>query len=372
MTPQSTSRLRVVQVSFHSDPDRRSADALLDAWPTLPAVASAAQRANVDVTVVQAAHADETMRRDSVDYHFVTDAGRAPRRLLDAAAALAPDVLHVQGFHHANAIRRLAAACPRTPLLIQDHGSLPPTGWRSAAWRWALRETAGVAFTAREQVTPFIDARVLRRNVPVFEVIEGSTTFSPGDQAVARNATGLRGDPCVLWVGRLDANKDPLTMLSAIELAIDKLPGLRLWCCYGAAPLIDVVRNRIQASPALRERVTLLGARPRAEMELYFRSADLYVQTSRREGSGYALLEAMACGTPPIVSDIPAARRIIGGAGTLTPPGDVGAMANAIVSLAEPTARATASRAARARFESSLTFDAVGRELRNAYEQVAR
>jgi glycosyltransferase involved in cell wall biosynthesis len=127
----------------------------------------------------------------------------------------------------------------------------------------------------------------------------------------------------------------------------------------------------VRASPQLRERVTLLGAKPRAEMELYYRAADLYVQTSRREGSGYALLEAMACGVAPIVSSIPAARRIIGDAGTVTPMGGVKAMADAIVRLADPAARAVASRAARSRFETSLTIEAIGRELRAAYERLA-
>jgi glycosyltransferase involved in cell wall biosynthesis len=255
-------------------------------------------------------------------------------------------------------------------LFIQDHGSLPPGGWRSTAWRWALRPTAGVAFTAREQAAPFIDAGVLRRDVPVFEVVEGSSTFTPGDQAQARALTGLHGDPCLLWVGHLDSNKDPLTMLSAVELAAATVPGLRLWCCYATAPLGGAVRARIAASPLLRGRVTMLGAKTHDEIELCFRAADLYVQTSRREGSGYALLEAMACGTPPVVSNIPAARRIVGAVGALTPMGDVRAMADAIVSLADSSARASAGRAARTRFEAALTFDAIGRDLRAAYEQL--
>jgi glycosyltransferase involved in cell wall biosynthesis len=213
---------------------------------------------------------------------------------------------------------------------------------------------------------------VLRRDIPVFEIVEGSTMFAPGDRAFARAATGLHGEPCVLWVGHLDANKDPLTMLAAVELAAAVLPALRLGCCFATAPLGDAVRMRILSSPLLRDRVTLLGTRSHEQMEHCFRAADLYIQTSRREGSGYALLEAMACGTPPIVSNIPAARRIVGDAGVVTPMGDVQAMADAIVSLADPDARAAASRAARTRFETALTYDTIGRELRTAYEQLVQ
>ena len=156
----------------------------------------------------------------------------------------------------------------------------------------------------------------------MFDVLEGSSEFTPGDQAEARRLTGMFGDPCVLWTSRLDANKDPLMMLDAVEQAIPQLPDLRLWCCFGQAPLLREVRARVATSDVLRDRVVLLGARPHDEVERLFRAADFYVQTSHREGSGYSLLEAMSCGTPPIVTDIPATRRIVGDAGSLTPVGD--------------------------------------------------
>jgi len=374
--------LRVVQVGLHADVERRPAEALLRAWPTLPAVAPAAARAGVDLAVVQAAHRDESVERDGVPYHFVEDAApplrlplgarvaRRPSRLIRRVAALAPDVVHVNGLVRPLAARQLAAALGGVPVLVQDHGAVPPDGWRRRAWRWAYAPVAGVAFTAREQAAPFVAAGVLRDDVPVFEVLESSTAFTPGDRDEARRATGMFGDPCFLWTGRLDANKDPLTVLDAFERAVRLLPDARLWCCFGHAPLLYAVRRRVMRSPVLRGRVRLLGTRPHAEIELRFRAADFFVQASHREGSGYSLLEALACGVVPLVTDIPAARRIVGGAGSLTPVGDAGALARAMVSWAE-RAREPLRRAARARFDDALTFDVVGRELRDAYETVA-
>jgi glycosyltransferase involved in cell wall biosynthesis len=359
-------RLRVVQVGFHADVERRPADALLRAWPTLPAVATAVARAGVECAVVQTAHRDESLEQSGVPFHFLGDA----RRVRERVVALKPDVVHVNGLQHPRAALRLAAALRGVPVLVQDHGSVPPVGWRRHAWRWAFAPVAGVAFTAREQAAPFVAAGVLRRDVPVFEVLESSTAFTPGDRDAARRATGMFGDPCFLWAGRLDANKDPLTTLDAFERAAARLPEARLWCCFGKAPLLDVVRRRVAESPALRGRVRLLGTRPHAEMELRFRAADFFVQTSHREGSGYALLEALACGAVPLVTDIPAARRIVGAAGSLTPVGDAAALGEAMVAWAE-RAREPLRRAARARFEDALTFDAVGRELRAAYECLA-
>lgn len=371
MPDRSGSPLRVAQVSFHADAQRRDGGSLLRAWPTLSAVAAGVARAGVDVTVVQTAHADEAICRDGIDYHFVNDARRTPRRVIERVALLAPEVVHVHGFHHALAVRTLVGAVRGAPVLVQDHGGAPPRGWRRIAWQWMFRSIGGVAFTAREQATPWIDSGVLPPVVRVFDVLEGSSSFSPGNQSDARRVTGLFGDPCLLWTSRLDANKDPLMMLDAVERVVPQLPDVRLWCCFGDAPLFQTVKTRIAQSEALRDRVVLLGTRPHDEMELFYRAADFYLQTSHREGSGYSLLEAMACGTPPIVTDIPPTRFIVDDAGSLTPVGDAPAMAAALVSWAgrDPS---SLRLAARARFDAALTFDVIGRQLRGAYESLVQ
>lgn len=362
--------VRVVQVSFHADAQRRDGETLLHAWPTLSAVAAGAARAGVDVTVVQAAHSNETIRRDAVDFHFVT-AGRARRTsVVERVVSLAPDVVHVHGIQHARAVRALTSALGRVPVVVQDHGGVPPRGWRRVAWSWAFRRLAGAAFTVHEQAAPWIERGVLRSGVPVFEVLEGSSTFTPGDQSDARRATGLHGDPCLLWTSRLDANKDPLMMLDAVERAAPRLADPRLWCCFGQAPMLEAVGARIAQSETLRDRVVLLGTRPHDGMESLYRAADFYLQTSHREGSGFSLLEAMSCGTTPIATDIPPTRSIVADAGSLTQPGNALAMADALVAWAGRD-RAALRRAARVRFETALTFDVIGRQLREAYETLA-
>ena len=364
-------RLRVVQASFHVDVQRRSAESLLDAWPTLPAVASAAHRAGIDVNVVLAAHRRETLERDGVTYQFMDDPHPQSTHVLGAIGALSPDVVHVQGLNFPRAMGPLARAVPGVPILVQDHGSVLPSGWRASAWRWAHRSLAAVAFTSRDQAIPWKRAKILRDDLPVFEVLESSSDFMPGDRDAARRSTGMFGGPCLLWTGSLDTNKDPLTTLSAFERAAPRLNDARLFCCFGAgSPLLGAVTERIALSEVLRDRVVLLGERPHEEMEIRFRAADFFVQTSHREGSGYSLLEALACGTTPLVTDIPASRQIVGDAGSLTPVGDVDALADAMVAWSGED-RGALRRAARARFDAALTFDAVGRQLRGAYEALA-
>jgi glycosyltransferase involved in cell wall biosynthesis len=378
-----TRPLRAVHVSFHVDAQRRDPETLLRTWPTLLGVAAAVARAGVEATVVQASSPRQTIERDGVILHFVDDVRgvplrlpgglpfvRRPSRLLACVAAASPDVVHVHGLQFPYAMRQLARALPGIPMVVQDHASQAPRGWRRHAWRAALPPLAGVAFSAREQSEPFIAARVLPADVPVFEVLEGSSRFTPGDMDAARRATGLSGDPCLLWTGHLAENKDPLTTLEAFEQAAPRLPDARLWCCYGSAPLFDAVRRRIESSSVLRDRVVLLGPRAHAEMEQHFRAADFFVQTSHREGCSYSTIEALACGTTPLVTALPSFRRLVGDAGFLTPVADAGALAAAIVAWAARD-RAELRRAARARFETALAFDIIGQALRLLYERVS-
>src|SRR5690242_5470455 len=97
--------MRVVQVNCARDPLRRKGTDLLDAWSTLPSVASAVRSAGAEVSVVQSANEDCECERNGVSFHFVAEpwfggkssAGYAPWRIARAAKALRPRVVHMNG-----------------------------------------------------------------------------------------------------------------------------------------------------------------------------------------------------------------------------------------------------------------------------------
>jgi glycosyltransferase involved in cell wall biosynthesis len=184
------------------------------------------------------------------------------------------------------------------------------------------------------------------------------------------------GDPLILWVGHLNENKDPLTVLDGVSRAARALPQLTLYCCFGTAPLLSAVRHRIAADPRLAGRVHLLGAVPHAHIELLMQAADMFVLGSRREGSGYALIEALACGLPPVVTDIPSFRVLTGGGtvGRLWPCGDADALGEAIRAVAaQTTSTGSGVRAGvRTHFDRELSFEALGSKLARAYEEIRR
>jgi glycosyltransferase involved in cell wall biosynthesis len=373
--------VRVVQLSALRDPLRRYGAELLEAWPTVTGVARAAADAGMEVTVVHAGWRDEVLEHAGVPVHFVAESGGSllpprlstavPLRLLARVRALRPDVVHFHGLGFPLPTRMAAGL--GAPVLVQDHANRLPPPARRALHRWGLARIAGATFTARELARPFAAAGMLPPGTPVFEVLESSNRLTPGDPEAARAAAGVYGDPCVLSVARLNEGKDPLTVLDAFERAAPRLPDAHLWMAYGEAPMLDTVRARVEASPVLRGRVHLLGFVPHERIQDLCRAADLFVSASLREGGGYAVLEALACGATPLITDIPTHHRITHGGrvGALFPVRDADALAGLIIAHAGGN-RQAARVGVREHFERHLSFAAVGRELRYAYEQIAR
>ena len=286
---------------------------------------------------------------------------------------LSVDVLHVHGLDSPRQVLALADLEPSTPIVLQDHASRLPRFWRRAVLRRSTAVAAGIAFCALEQAQPFIRSGLVDSKTQIYEIAESTCRFVPGEQEAARRDTAVEGDPAILWVGHLDANKDPLTVLEGLSIAVRHLPDLKLYCCFGSAPLLRAVRKRINADPRLRGRVRLLGRVPHDRIELLMRAADLFVLGSHHEGSGYSLIEALACGLPPVVTDIPSFRTLTGEgrAGALWPCGDPRALSDAVQAIWTQS-RSALRCSVRAHFERELSFHALGFKLSAMYEHVVQ
>ena len=232
---------------------------------------------------------------------------------------------------------------------------------------------AGIAFCALEQARPFAKAGLVDPNTRLYEIPESTSGFTPGEREEARRITGLDGSPGVLWVGHLDVNKDPLTVLEAISETARALPGLRLHCCFGKAPLLQAVQDRVARDFRLRERVKLLGCVPHERIELLMRAADIFILGSHREGSGYSLIEALACGLPPVVTDIASFRSLTrsGRVGMLWPCGDAHAASQALQSIGGGLGSGMRAEV-RAHFDRELSADALGLKMAAMYEDVLK
>jgi glycosyltransferase involved in cell wall biosynthesis len=365
--------VHAAQINFLPAPHGCAPHEVFERWPSLVDIPEAAASAGIRVSVVQAAARQETVTRNGIDYHFVDvggmDVAARGRRFADALVRIGADVLHAHGLGFAEDAFAVSQRLPQLPILIQDHADRPPRWWRRPWWRRWYSAMSGVAFTAFEQARPFEEAGLFGPQVRVFAIPESSSRFTPGDRAQACAETGMHGDPCVLWVGHLNAGKDPLTVLDGVAKASSRLPGLQLWCAFGNAPMLDEVRHRIERDPQLGGRVHLLGKVAHAQVQTLMRSADLFVSGSHSEGSGYALLEALACGVAPVVTDIPSFRALTGngGVGQLWPCGDAARLADALVAA---TLNRSSPERVRAHFDATLSFEALGRQWAEAYARV--
>lgn len=365
--------LRVAQISFHPAPRGLGLADTLAQWPSLADIAEAAASAGAHVTVLQRAGHAERLHRQGVEYRFVADtrtgSDSGTGDVAHVLAELRTDVAHVHSLAAAAHVHALARALPDVPILMQDHADALPAWWRRARWKRWYASARGAVFTAPELANPYVSTGLFDPSMPLFAIPESSSRFTPGARSHAWFDTGLYGDPCVVWVGHLSSNKDPLTVLKGVALAAESLPGLQLWCAFGSAPLLAQVQQCIQGEPNLQDRVHLLGKVPHGKVQSLMRAADLYVSGSHAESCGYALLEAMACGVTPVVTHIPSFRAIAGEIGHLWMPGDPASLAQALVNAA---IRRAAPGAVRDYFERHLSPEAVGRRWLDAYAQLAR
>jgi glycosyltransferase involved in cell wall biosynthesis len=117
--------------------------------------------------------------------------------------------------------------------------------------------------------------------------------------------------------------------------------------------------------------VRLVGRIPHAQLSAFYSAADLFVLGSVHEAAGYALIEACACGVPPVVTNIAPFRAITadGSIGALWLQGDATDFARALVDLAHRDL-VEERRRVLDRFESHLSWPVIGRHAVAVYEEV--
>ncbi|MFN7144684.1 MAG: glycosyltransferase family 4 protein, partial [Myxococcota bacterium] len=296
--------------------------------------------------------------------------------VLPLVEAARPDVIHSfdLAFYPSLALLGHLARRLGVPLVAHFHGGAPARrpGYRAVA-RHALARTDRALFTTRARGREWVRAGLLD-DARIAEVVETSTFFRARDRDAARARTGLHGDPLYVCAGRLAPVKDPLTTLDGFARIARVRPGARLVLTWNDAPLLAEVRRRVAGDPVLASRVDLRGPVPHAAMEDLLASADHLLQSSVREVCGVVVLEALACGVVPVLTDIPPFRRLTddGRVGRLFPVGDPVALAAQALALAEapPDERRAMRRDAAAHFDRALAFPALGAELERIYEDL--
>lgn len=154
--------------------------------------------------------------------------------------------------------------------------------------------------------------------------------FSP----VEEKPRGLAGPgPVVLFVGRNEPRKGADVLLRAFPGVARSVPGCRLVIAGGGFDREKVLRG---IDRGLRDSVLVAGRVANEHLASYYSAADVFCAPALGgESFGIVLLEAMACGTPVVASDIPGYSAVVAraGGGVLFPAGDPAGLARELKAL---------------------------------------
>ena len=218
------------------------------------------------------------------------------------------------------------------PVAIKVHGSdLLTVGRGAARYRRTVEAITcanAVIAVGRRLGERAIEMGVRPERVHIVHNGIDAQVFHPGPREGARERLGIQaGGPLILFVGNLVPVKGLDVLLNALSRLTAS--GAPFQCVLvGDGPLGPRLRGQIN-SLGLSTKVRLVGSRPQSELADWYQAADLLVLPSRSEGIPNVLLEAAACKTPVVASDVGDVSEVCSASG-LVPPGDAGALADRI------------------------------------------
>jgi len=369
--------MHIVKINFAQAKNFKSAEELIHKWQLLD-LPRAITKLGAQITLVQFSDRELEFSKDNIRIFCVPAPSYIPRSLLHRVPilnillrvrGLSPDVIHIEGLHFPFHTYWMRTLFPYTPLCVQDHANkMPVNFFRSRFYQFVYKRVDGVLFTSRELADIFFERGYFPKGLSIFEVLEGTTTFTPAEDQRSRNALK---QPRFVVVGDLIKTKDPLTVLSAFGAVLKKLPEATLDFYFRRDFMRSEVEELLDAHPSLRKRVRLMGGIEHENLEEVFRNTDYFISGSTREGGAYSLIEALACGVTPVVTDIPVHRTILknGLVGKLYPIGDHTELASKIIeahSDVSPDIRCINRR----HFEEHLAIDVTAQRLLDIYTSV--
>jgi mannosyltransferase len=225
--------------------------------------------------------------------------------------------------------------------------------------------------------TSAISASFVRRETSVIHHGIDPQAYRPApDRAAVLAAAGLPGRYAIGCFGRVRAQKGTDVFVEAMCRLLPRHPE---WCAVIVGPITpdqqsfaDELQRQVDAA-GLRERVRILGELPIEQVPRWYQRITVYAFTSRNEGFGLTLLEAMAAENAVVAARAGAAEIVIrdGDTGVLVPPGDVEALTNALEPLLrDPAAAAAMGARARQRVLTDFSVDAEAARIVEVYRSV--
>ncbi len=240
-----------------------------------------------------------------------------------------PDLIHVHWAIPTGLIGFLAGSLVRTPLVVTIHGS----DLRMAMTRPLLLRLFLSVCKKAEHITCVsqVQKKEIRRLGINEEKLSVSSMAVDDDFLEVKREKGPRQSFTVLSNRNFLKIYNVSLLVRAIPIVLQEEPNTRFLIAGEGVErdLLEKEANELKVNPSIQ----FLGRIPHHEMPNLLAQTDIYVSTSLDDGTSVSLLEAMACGTFPIVTDIPSNREWIsdGENGFLVPTDNKDALAKRIL-----------------------------------------
>ncbi|WP_414643727.1 glycosyltransferase family 4 protein [Bradyrhizobium sp.] len=244
---------------------------------------------------------------------------------------------------------------------------------RHHSWitRWLIGEMDAIIATSD------LSASYLKRAATVIpHGVDTDIYAPPSDRAAAFAESGLPGRYAIGCFGRVRAQKGSDVFVDAMCALLPRHGDFTAVLVGAVVPeqmaFANELKRKIEAV-GLAARIVITGELAIEEVQRWYRRLTIYAFTSRNEGFGLTLIEAMAAGNALVAARAGAAELVVedGVTGVLVPPGDVDALVAALEPLMRDPMLATAMGArARERVVGQFSLDAEANRIAAVYREL--
>jgi glycosyltransferase involved in cell wall biosynthesis len=231
----------------------------------------------------------------------------AVKRFNQHVKQIQPDLIHAGPIHLSAAITALAGFHPLvsmswgSDLLLETRNP-----WVNFLARYTLRRSDALVGDCQAVRKAAITLGMDVDRIVLFPWGTDLDHFTPGSGAQLRKKLGWQDQFVMISTRTFEPLYGVDIIVKAFIQSASQNPGLRL-LMLGDGSNREKFKSWLTDAGVI-EKVHFTGVVSREQLPDYYRSADLYLSASYSDGSSVSLLEAMACGLPVLVSDIPGNR----------------------------------------------------------------
>lgn len=361
--------MKIVSTSYVNTPEYTDPGKWLDRISFYTGLLEALAK-QYQVESIEQINYDGKLERNEVTYHFLNFGKKKlyfPFKLHSYIRNLNPDIVFVNGFIFPFQIIQLRKVLgQKVKIIVLHRAERPFSGFRRYFQKIADRSVNAYLFVSAEFGDEWIRKGIIKRKEKIYEVIQASSAFHVGDKVLAKKMLGIVGFPVFLWVGRLDENKDPLTVIKAFTGYLPSQPNAKFFMIFQGDKLLAEVKKLINNAPRSREAIVLVGKVEHPQLQTWYNAADFFISGSHYEGGGIASSEAMSCGCIPVLTNIISFRKMTGPGkcGLLYEPGNADDLLSILLSIQEMNIE-TERKKTLEQFKEELSFESIAKKITN-------